>query len=304
MPTEATATRTLHLYTRVEHGNLPIEVIEEIQGDVIRRRLLMKFEDGNSLEFGSTASFLRHWYGSSNNIPFSRYFKIDDGEIFSSPTVLTYCLPGGILWTPDRRLGIDLGARGRMASTLAQEVKKILFARFGRRISALGLDPYDVLQEVYKKLLTANIGRSPFDSNKASFGHYVYMVCNSAILNYSKKQRRRQAREQVGISVFEGDHLVVVDAGDSVSKIAATGQLVFSPEDDTAEGMAVSSLCQRIGEGTEAHRLACKIVVLLREGYTEKQLPKALGRNQRDVSRAMVLLQEQAMGWAAEEEIL
>lgn len=308
MTSVAIATRTIRLYTRVEHKNLPVDVTEEVWGFTIRRKLLMHLEDGNMIEFGSMASFLSHWYGKSHNIPFARYFKIDSEEDVIVPAgiddILSFCLPGGILWTHQRTLGIDLGAQGKMAKTLAQEVKKILFARFGRRISAMGIDPHEILQEIYKKLLTSNRGTSPFDPEKASFGHYIYLVCNSAIMNYSKKMRRRQAREQVGVSVFEGDKFVTVDVGGSSSRIAATGKLVFDPENNMANGMAVNSLCQRIGTGTEMQDLACKIVVLLQDGYTHTQLPKALGRQKREVKQAMELLQRKAKGWAVEEEIV
>ena len=88
--------------------------------------------------------------------------------------------------------GIDLEGR-------SHEVKLLLHAGFARKMHSKGYNPDDVLQEVYKGLLTRNNGMCPWDGRKSSFGHYVYMVCNCILKNYHRKQSRRRDHEQSGI---------------------------------------------------------------------------------------------------------
>ena len=94
--------------------------------------------------------------------------------------------------------GIDLDARGH-------EVKKIFCAGFGAQVRREGFDMDDVLQEVYKKIMVSNRGKSPFDPEKASFGTFVHRISASAFFNYRSREFRYRGRYQTGISGYR-DH--------------------------------------------------------------------------------------------------
>jgi len=74
------------------------------------------------------------------------------------------------------------------------DVKRILYSGFSRRMLAGGFDREDVLSEVYRKIMVSNNGKHPFDPTKSSVDHYIYMACNSALMNYHKKENRRKRR--------------------------------------------------------------------------------------------------------------
>lgn len=103
------------------------------------------------------------------------------------------------------QLGIDLQNRGH-------EVRKLFYAGFARKVFARGHDPEEVLQELYKALLIRNRGKCPWDPNKSSFGHYVYMVAGCIISNYNRKIGRVQDREIYGVQDEEGESIDVAEA--------------------------------------------------------------------------------------------
>lgn len=274
----------MRLYTRYEHGSLPVDVVE---GD---RREFVLHLPGGPVHFPTQRGFLSYLYGKDLHIPFTRYFKLYDEPLLEEvESILDLC------FSP-YPVGIDLGKRGH-------EVRKILFAHFGRKIAALRLDPQEVLQETYRKILVANRGKRPFDPWESSFGHYVYMVCNSALLNYRKKDERRRRRERMGVAILEDRKRVIVDAGTSGGHIAETG-LIVDTEGHLACDMAVSSLCSRIGDHTEDRRLACRIVSMIHGGYTRKELAERLGVPVRRVKAALDIVKENAAKWARDEGII
>lgn len=95
-------------------------------------------------------------------------------------------------------LGIDLDARGH-------EIRKIFCAGFGAQVRREGFDIDDVMQEVYKKIMVSNRGRSPYDPSKASFGTFVHRVAASAFFNYRAREFRYRGRYQTGVSGYR-DH--------------------------------------------------------------------------------------------------
>lgn len=97
-----------------------------------------------------------------------------------------------------RNLGIDLDARGH-------EIKKIFCAGFGAQVRREGFDLDDVLQEVYKKIMVSNRGRSPYDPERSSFGTFVHRVAASAFFNYREREFRYRGRYRTGISGYR-DH--------------------------------------------------------------------------------------------------
>jgi len=95
-------------------------------------------------------------------------------------------------------LGIDLAVKHL-------DVRRLLFAGFGKRIVAMGYEPEDVLQDVYRGLLARNRGRCPWDARKSSFGHYVHMVCSCILSNYHRSKSRVSSREVLGARCHDED---------------------------------------------------------------------------------------------------
>jgi predicted HAD superfamily Cof-like phosphohydrolase len=106
--------------------------------------------------------------GKDNHVPFDRYFRI--GKYDNVPVPVESVLDLFALTAPSILIktnrGIDLAERGH-------EVAKLIFKGYGKRIYQEGLDPQDVLQEVYKGILIRNNGKGAFDPERSSFSHYV-----------------------------------------------------------------------------------------------------------------------------------
>lgn len=86
-------------------------------------------------------------------------------------------------------LGIDLNIYG-------EDVKRLFYSQFGTKITKLGFDPEDVLQEVYRGILIRNQG-SPFNPAKAKFSTYVVMVCRCVVSNYITKHQKTKQEVQL-----------------------------------------------------------------------------------------------------------
>lgn len=148
-----------------------------------------------------------------------------------------------------RSVGVDLQARGG-------EVAKIFYAGFARQVKREGFDLEDVLQEVFKKIIVSNQGKSPFDPEKSSFGTFVHRVAQSAFLNYRVREQRYRSRYQVGASGFrendgygtwdvaELDHADVDDGFAQRELMLDVHQACSSmpDEDQNVWGMALSGL--------------------------------------------------------------
>jgi hypothetical protein len=181
--------------------------------------------------------------------------------------------------------GIDLDARGH-------EVAKLLRAGFKGWITTSGYEFSDVLQEVYKKILVANRGKSPWTPERSSFGHYVHLVCRSALGNIHRKEKRRRERERLGLPGVGQDGLwSVVDASG-----VAKGR-VDRPTYDVVE-----DLQRYIRRGPYANHeladLAVRLVPFVHEGWTLKDTALALGESRAEVGKANRLLKKAAVGWS------
>lgn len=199
-------------------------------------------------------------------------------------------LKGGITIVVKGAKGIDLEARGH-------EVAKLLYAGFHSWIYSAGYDFDDVLQEVYRKILVANQGRAPWDPRKSSFGHYVHLVCRSALSNFHRKQARISSKEQLGLP-GEGPSgtwgMQGIDVANTNNRRYATasGGSVRNP---------VLDLQRYILRGPYAtHRdagLAAKLVPYIQEGYTLKEAAGKLSVERSAIGRAMKLLRTCAAAW-------
>lgn len=190
------------------------------------------------------------------------------------------------------KLGIDLTNR-------SQEVAKLFYAGFGQRVYSAGYEPEDVLQEVYKGILSRNDGKCPWDPRKSSFGHYVHMVCGCIVANYHRKMNRRRSLEQVGAPGWDHGDLGSVDVGSQGSLlIDPTGSQNAFQEDGVEVGDLVSFIQRdpRIQQ-TKEGRVALCILPHLSKGYTRAELAEVAQVNTNQVNRAVVLIRKVAKDW-------
>lgn len=195
--------------------------------------------------------------------------------------------------------GIDLVNR-------AHEVRKLLFAGFGSRISRSGYEPDDVLQEVYKGILARNVGTCVFDPRKASFGHYVHMVCGCVLANYHRKQSRRAIHEQVGMYVpgEEG----IGDAALAANDIAYGNSYSHGTEPEflASESSAIHSFQEHVllrGGDNPLVPLAVECVPLVYMGHTRSEIANIIGIEPSKVGRALAFVRSLAEGWGAQQGI-
>ena len=196
------------------------------------------------------------------------------------------------------RLGIDLETRGL-------EVRKILYACFGARMARLGYDPDDVLQEVYRGLLARNHGRCPWDERKSSFGHYVHMVAECIIRNYTRKQRRIAQHEQVG--VFGSCRTASIPFGmvDAALMAQETGDAADRVEEQTASGMALSALEEYLmGSGRPEAVIAVLALPHVSAGCSRQMISERISAEigetvaPTEVGKALSFLRRETRDWA------
>lgn len=188
---------------------------------------------------------------------------------------------------PTRKLpGIDLINR-------AHEVRKLLFAGFGRKIHSAGYDPEDVLQEVYKGILARNNGKCPWDPSKSSFGHYVHMVCSCVLSNYHRKYGRQKAMEQVGIKTLTKDGWSDGDVGSS--SMASELPEVDSDINEAADDLSEYILDHFPHDNTTM--LAISIIPHVTAGEYRKDIASLLDVSSAAISRAISLLRKATLQW-------
>jgi hypothetical protein len=189
-------------------------------------------------------------------------------------------------------VGIDLKRRGH-------EVAKLFYAGFGAKLAGAGLDPEEVLQEVYRGLLVRNMGKCPWDPAKSSFGHYVHMVCGCIVSNVFRRENRRRAVEQVGISgrgASEGDEFG--GAVDVASEDAYLPQ-VEAPQTLLGEEGALNDLLRYIKyRGTPEARAHADVLRLMKAGFNRAEAAERLGLPSTLVSRLYTTFQDLVIEWA------
>jgi len=194
-------------------------------------------------------------------------------------------------------MGIDLQGRGH-------EVRKILYGCFGRKMSSGGYDPEEVLQEVYKGLLTRNMGKCPFDSKKSSFGHYVYMVCNCVLSNYHRKMQRRGEFEQLGLPALTTGERGSWEVQDAALSARSVGDHQTDQSDNVQAEMAIKSLSAYFvstEEGAGFKELAPSVIALLYQGNNRQEISRLLGIPSTKVSSMVKAIRGMAHEWRADE---
>jgi len=258
----------------------------------------------------------RHLHGRDLHWTHDRYFRLgsyqrwDPTPITPALDLLTIADPTTPLVTtrlytceeivvagPAPVLGIDLAVRGH-------EVAKLLYAGFGRRILAAGYEFKDVLQEVYKGLLTRNRGRCPFDERKSSFGHYVHMVSGCILANYHRQQARRARFEQVGAPGYDASgNRTMVDVAQSekaqLRAYEANNQLdSWSAYLETEAAGALLEFIQGSPKGeSQDAAMMVQVLPLVREGNTRADIALHLDVSLATTSRALAFLRCHTRKW-------
>jgi hypothetical protein len=265
------------LYSKYKHGSLQIDPKGVGSFEVTQT-------DGTRIMYTSKRSLISSFYeGRDLHIPFDRYFKL--GKYAATwgpaPVMSIQEMFAGIptrlqIEAVDPELGIDLRKRGH-------EVAKLFYSGFGQRVYREGFDPDDVLQEVYKGILSRNKGRCPFDPRKASFSHYVYMVISCVLSNYRRQITKSQGREIV---------------------VGLREELVREPDELELGEVPVSAvsdlqnwLMKNPHRGLPGIELAIQIVPLLYAGHTRKHIAEALGAKLFHVNQAVQYLRTYAKSW-------
>jgi len=305
-------TKTEILWSRYEDGGLCVkvtkpgpnkrkwifEVINEdtVSCDSVTNTGVVSNPEPSKIETFKTAKALLvrlTGHPRARNWTLDRYFRIGKFEQDSDqgyPTIL------GLLNLPETciTLGIDLDKRG-------EEVAKLLFAGFGHQIHSAGLDPQDVLQEVYKGILIRNRGRGAFDPRKASFGHYVHMVSECVLSNVHRKANRLKSREQTGATGSGGDY-AMGDVGESMAAEQAS-ITIAAREGHPLERHALEDLSRYLSMGStgdgEVVKLALLALPLVSDGYGRSEIAESLGVSKTSVSKALVYLRGRAKEWAS-----
>ena len=129
--------------------------------------------------------------------------------------------------------GIDGSALGIDLSKRAGEVRKLFYSGgFTGTIIREGLDPEEVLQEIYRGLLARNNGTCPGDYKKSSFGHYVHIVMKCVLINYLRKEKRRTSMEDLSEEGDVGAISEGSEGGADFTRIELLKDLFSEAQDD------------------------------------------------------------------------
>tara|TARA_B100001094_G_scaffold139347_1_gene134812 strand:- start:152 stop:802 length:651 start_codon:yes stop_codon:yes gene_type:complete len=194
-----------------------------------------------------------------------------------------------------RRSDRDLSVQLRSIDVLAEfkkgidleikflDVKRLFLAGFGWRVAKMGYDPDDVLQEVYKGLLIRNDGKCPWDKNKASLGHYVHMVTGCILSNYTRKKERIRSREMIGIRGSDGDY----------HDVAEVVEDVFVDKGDSEDIDDITKwILDQVDLDEDTSDALIRIVPLLIEGWSKREIARVLGTTRREVDGLMGVLRD------------
>lgn len=310
------------LYSRFEHGLHPIRVLVQPQAGRGEFEILSLSKATVLAKYASTKHLLAaltgtprpgvsfdQYFGRKRNHPSSRLpqggsaldlFSAAPDIVHSSPLIVANA-PAQVHFTQKaltvNRLGIDLERRG-------DEVRKLLFAGFGARITRSNYDAEEVLQEVFRGILARNQGKCPFDARKSSFGHYVHMVCECILNNYHRRESRRREVEQVGLIAPSSMQDEAGATGTVDAATVAERMMVYADPNGYEHGMndAIRRLASHVerkrSEGLAIDSLAVRIAGLLVTGKNRREIAQDLGVSQARVTTAIHTLREHVADWS------
>lgn len=91
----------------------------------------------------------------------------------------------------EKKLGVDIEKH-------SQDIKLIFYKRQANSMRKEGLDPEEVLSEVYKGILIRNKGKCPYDPEKSALSTYIVLVMDCVIMNLLNKHKKERDRFIVG----------------------------------------------------------------------------------------------------------
>ena len=305
----------MRLYTRQEHGHLPVEVLE--------RGYRLALADGSHREYPNARRLLLDLHGGRDaGLSFDRYFRcgrhnpqcghphLNLGGLrlqaercrvpLCKPHMTSLGASTGMLGlgTPTEKLelGVDLARRG-------DEVAKLLYASCGQIIRGYGYEFQEVLQEVYAGLLVRNRGAGAWNPAKSSFGYYVTLVCRCVFSNYHKREQRRRGRERCGSWSYRDGSWSQVDVGETASADRLESQC-------SAVAECMEDLSEYIADRFDAYKqdatlyqdaeLAQQVLPLIYAGKRRAEIAIDLGVSPPAVGRALSYLRKVAHSWVGE----
>jgi DNA-directed RNA polymerase specialized sigma24 family protein len=173
----------------------------------------------------------------------------------------------------------------------------LLYAGFGSLIFGSGYDPEEVLQEVYRGILARNAGRCAFDPRKASFGHYVHMVCSCVLRNWHRREARYRSMEKTGLPTFgECGERTTDDVAVVAADRASACDSVYRGEESAADDLTAFI----VSEGPSGDTmLALTLLPHVREGLGRAEISVRTGLSKPAVSRGLTYLREVTRRWLA-----
>ena len=269
---------------KVVHAPIPVENTLEESNEGKITNLLYNFSASGKEKY---APYLE--------APASADSDLEISEEFSNPDVVEDKSESFNLLqsfeVPKVKLGIDLETR-------SHEVRKILFASFGYKIHYKKYDPEDVLQEVYKGILTRNNGKCPWDIRKSSFGHYVYMVCNCVLSNYHRKQSKLHDNEVVGLKSWVNGEYQEGDVGlANVKQVHKTTSTLENYEYNESRKDLLHFILKQSKKNTVESVTAVEILKYINLGLTRKEMAKKLSLKESTVGRGMIYLRKCTKAW-------
>lgn len=270
------------LYTRDRHGNLPVRVLDR------GRRFKLLTGNGNHKEFDSMRALLRDLHeGRESGYSYERYFKV--GRFKQGP-VGEEEVEHSILEMFGAEKGIDVSEK-------AEDIARIFYRYFGASANRYGYSVPDLLQDVYRGILVRNNGKCPFDPEKASFGHYVYMVCTCVFRNYHKREQRRRGRETLGCRQVRDSAVVVDDAAEKAECLPGEQHDHYMMElkevhDDLLEWME-----DQPDAADNTPTLARRILPLVLQGMRRSEIAEVVSKPKHTVGYALAYLRSVAGEW-------
>ena len=249
------------------------------------------------------------------HLTFDRYFRrgrfrateeakpaLDVFDLFRPSKTLAVAAPARaqIKTSPALTVFVEPGPkRGFSMEERAIEVRKLFYAGFARRVSRMGYEPEDVLQDVYAGLLVRNTGKCPFDATKSSFGHYVHMVVGCILSNYHRRYARLSRNESFGASVLRDGSREMVDVAEAdLVAVAAVqeGEAVLA---STLATLTVHVENAAFESGVDPD-LAVRCITYLQEGRRNKEISEITDASPSMVSKAIRLVRDVAREWRNE----
>lgn len=146
-----------------------------------------------------------------------------------------------------------------------KQMRSIVVRATGLRASKMGIEVDDLIQDVARKILTANQGAHPFDPERASPAKYIWLQATSVLSHRSRSAARRASMEQTGI-LTRGKH------GEALWGDVAASDRAIVPEHYGASYEAAVDRIVREVEVTSDKPFKPGILRLLVQGYSHSEI--------------------------------